>query len=143
VTVYHSCIIGKRVTLHSGVVIGADGFGYYIEVTKANTSLVPPDYIRKQTLVNAERYTTPLLKDYEHTVLTAEEHRRALEYDLFVAFREQMAAHLRRIQRTASFIADLDALLSLAEVATRYDYTCPIVDDGGGATDPGWAASCN
>jgi len=105
-------------------------FGYYIEVTKANTSLVPPDYIRKQTLVNAERYTTPLLKDYEHTVLTAEEHRRALEYDLFVAFREQMAAHLRRIQRTASFIADLDALLSLAEVATRYDYTCPIVDDG-------------
>jgi len=100
-------------------------FGYYIEVTKANTSLVPPDYIRKQTLVNAERYTTPLLKDYEHTVLTAEEHRRALEYDLFVAFREQMAAHLRRIQRTASFIADLDALLSLAEVATRYDYTCP------------------
>ncbi len=105
-------------------------FGYYIEVTKAHAHLVPPDYVRKQTLVNAERYTTPLLKDYEHAVLTAEEHSRALEYDLFIDLRRQMATHIRRIQQTASFLADLDVLISLAEVAVRYDYTCPIVDDG-------------
>ena len=105
-------------------------FGYYIEVTKANARLVPPDYIRKQTLVNAERYINEELKGYEETVLHAEERRQAREYDLFVEIRGRIAGEIRRIQETASRIADLDALASLAEVAERYNYCCPAVDDG-------------
>ncbi len=103
-------------------------FGYYIEVTKANARLVPPDYIRKQTLVNAERYINEELKGYEETVLHAEERRQAREYDLFVEIRGRIAGEIRRIQETASRIADLDALASLAEVAERYNYCCPVVD---------------
>lgn len=104
-------------------------FGYYIEVTKANAHLVPQDYVRKQTLVNAERYTNQALKEYEHTVLNAEERRKALEYEIFVALRRQLASHIRRLQKTASYIADLDALCALAEVAEKHNYTCPTVDD--------------
>ncbi len=105
-------------------------FGYYLEVTKANAHLIPADYVRKQTLVNAERYTNQALKEYEHKVLTSEERRKSLEYELFVAIRKEMANHIRRLQKTASHLADLDALASLSEVAERYDYTCPIVNDG-------------
>jgi len=105
-------------------------FGYYLEVTKANTGLVPPDYIRKQTLVNAERYINEELKGYEETVLHAQERREAREYDLFVEVRGRIAGAIRRLQGTASHIADLDALASLAEVAERYNYCCPAVDDG-------------
>jgi DNA mismatch repair protein MutS len=103
-------------------------FGYYLEVTKANAHLVPDDYIRKQTLVNAERYINEELKGYEETVLHAQERRQAREYDLFVEIREWIAGEIRRIQGTASRIADLDALASLAEVAERYNYCCPVVD---------------
>jgi DNA mismatch repair protein MutS len=103
-------------------------FGYYIEVTKANTDLVPDDYIRKQTLVNAERYINQELKEYEYTVLTAEDRRKEREYDLFVEIRERIAKEIKRIQTTASFIADLDVIVSLAEVAERYNYCCPVVD---------------
>lgn len=103
-------------------------FGYYIEVTKANTRLIPADYIRKQTLVNAERYINEELKGYEETVLNAEERRHAREYDLFVAIRGRIAEEICRIQRTAAQIADLDAVASLAEVAERYNYCCPSVD---------------
>ncbi|MCX7981647.1 MAG: DNA mismatch repair protein MutS [Syntrophales bacterium] len=103
-------------------------FGYYIEVTKANTHLVPPDYVRKQTLVNAERYTNQALKNYEHAVLTSEERRKSLEYDLFVSFRRELIPHIGRIQETASALADLDALATLAHVAEKYDYTCPFID---------------
>jgi DNA mismatch repair protein MutS len=103
-------------------------FGYYIEVTKANARLVPPDYIRKQTLVNAERYINEELKGYEETVLHAEERRQAREYDLFVEIRGRIAGEIRRIQETASRIADLDALASLAEVAERHNYCRPAVD---------------
>jgi DNA mismatch repair protein MutS len=105
-------------------------FGYYIEVTKANARLVPPDYIRKQTLVNAERYINEELKGYEETVLHAEERRQAREYDLFVEIRGRIACEIRRIQETASRIADLDALTSLAEVAERHNYCRPVVDGG-------------
>ena len=105
-------------------------FGYYIEVTRANAHLVPGDYVRKQTLVNAERYINQALKDYEHAVLNAEERRRQLEYDLFLAIRNRIVGEVRRIQATASAIADLDVLASLAEVAERYQYSCPTVDDG-------------
>ena len=103
-------------------------FGYYIEVTKANARLVPAEYIRKQTLVNAERYINEELKGYEETVLHAEERRQAREYDLFVEIRGRIAGEIRRIQGSAARIADLDAVASLAEVAERYNYCCPVVD---------------
>ncbi len=104
-------------------------FGYYIEITKANADHVPDDYIRKQTLVNAERYINQELKEYESTVLNADDARRQREYDLFVGVRERMAGEIRRMQKTAGLLADLDALASLAEVAERYGYACPVVDD--------------
>ena len=104
-------------------------FGYYIEVTKTNTDLVPDDYIRKQTLVNAERYINQELKGYEYTVLNAEDRRKEREYNLFVGIRGEIAREIKRIQATASHIANLDAVTSLAEVAERYNYCCPIVDN--------------
>ena len=105
-------------------------FGYYYEITKVNAHLAPPDYIRKQTLVNAERYINEELKGYEETVLHAQERRQTREYDLFIEIRSRIACEIRRIQETASRIADLDALASLAEVAERYNYCCPAVDGG-------------
>ena len=105
-------------------------FGYYIEVTKANADRVPPEYVRKQTLVNAERYINQELKEYEHSVLHAEERRREREYELFTAVRDEAARQVRRIQATASALADLDALASLAEVAQRDNFCRPEVDDG-------------
>jgi len=105
-------------------------FGYYIEVTKSQTSAVPAEYVRKQTLVNAERYINEELKEYEQTVLHAEERRRDREYELFVEIRERIAGEIRRIQKSASALADLDAITSLAEVAEKYNYCRPAVDDG-------------
>ncbi|MGV8078943.1 MAG: DNA mismatch repair protein MutS [Syntrophales bacterium] len=105
-------------------------FGYYIEVTKANADRVPPEYVRKQTLVNAERYINQELKEYEHSVLHAEDRRREREYELFAAVRDEAARQVRRIQATASALADLDALASLAEVAQRNGFSRPEVDDG-------------
>jgi len=105
-------------------------FGYYIEVTKSQTGAVPAEYIRKQTLVNAERYINEELKEYEQTVLHAEEKRREREYELFVGIRERIAGEIRRIQKSASALADLDATASLAEVAEKYNYCRPAVDDG-------------
>lgn len=107
-------------------------FGYYLEVSRANSHLVPDDYIRKQTLVNAERYINQELKEYENTVLNAEERRKEKEYDLFVAMRKNIADEIKRIQLTADRIADVDALTALADVAERYKYTCPHVDDEDG-----------
>ncbi|MDP2839591.1 MAG: DNA mismatch repair protein MutS, partial [Syntrophales bacterium] len=118
----------KRTGIHSLKVGFNSVFGYYIEVTKANARLIPAEYIRKQTLVNAERYINEELKGYEETVLHAEERRQAREYDLFVEIRGRIAGEIRRIQRTAARIADLDAVASLAEVAERYNYCCPVVD---------------
>ena len=103
-------------------------FGYYLEVTKANADKVPDSYIRKQTLVNAERYINQELKEYEDVVLHAEDRRKEKEYDLFVAVRNRIAGEIKRIQDTASRVADLDALASLAEVAERNKYACPQVD---------------
>ncbi|MDO9515098.1 MAG: DNA mismatch repair protein MutS, partial [Syntrophales bacterium] len=102
-------------------------FGYYIEVTKANSGMVPDEYIRKQTLVNAERYINQELKEYEALVLGAEERRKKREYELFVKIRERIAREILRIQTAASSLADLDAIASLAEVAERYNYCCPRV----------------
>ena len=119
----------KRTGINSLKVGFNQVFGYYIEVTKANAGLVPDDYIRKQTLVNAERYINQELKGYEYTVLNAEDRRKQREYDLFIDIRKSIARDIRRIQTTASKIADLDAVTSLAEVAERYNYCCPVVDD--------------
>ena len=104
-------------------------FGYYIEVTRANSDMVPDDYVRKQTLVNAERYINQELKEYEVLVLGAEEGRKKREYELFVEIREKIAREITRIQQTASRLADLDAITSLAEVAETYNYCCPRVND--------------
>ncbi len=103
-------------------------FGYFIEVSKANTRLVPEDYQRKQTLVNGERYVTPALKAREEEILTAQERMQSLEYDLFVELRDRIAGEARRIQTTADAIATLDTLLSLADVAITKGYCKPGVN---------------
>jgi len=118
----------KRTGINSLKVGFNSVFGYYIEVTRTNTGLVPDDYVRKQTLVNAERYINQELKEYEYTVLNAENLRKEREYNLFVMIRDQVGQEIRRVQTTALRIADLDAISSLAEVAEKYNYTCPTVD---------------
>jgi len=119
----------KRTGINSLKVGFNSVFGYYIEVTRANSALVPDDYIRKQTLVNAERYINEELKKYEYEVLNAEDLRKDREYDLFIRVRESIAGEIRRLQQTAGRIAELDALTSLAEVAERYNYCCPVIDE--------------
>jgi len=104
-------------------------FGYYIEVTNVHRDSIPQNYIRKQTLKNAERYITPELKEYESRVLTADERAKELEYSLFTSVRDEVAKYVERLQNTARAIANLDVLASLAEVAAKYDYTKPQVDD--------------
>ena len=105
-------------------------FGYYIEVTKANTHLVPEHYIRKQTLVNAERYITPEMKEYESVVLTAEERIKEVETELFREVCRQVGAEAPRLLETARALARLDVAAGLAEVAARKGYVRPeIVDE--------------
>jgi len=106
-------------------------FGYYIEVSKANLHLVPSDYIRKQTLVNAERYITEALKEYENKVLGAEEKRVDLEFEIFEQIREAVALENQRIKETAGLIGEVDAFAGLAETADLNGYSCPEVNDGG------------
>ncbi|MGB2958656.1 MAG: DNA mismatch repair protein MutS [Bacteroidota bacterium] len=105
-------------------------FGYYIEVTHTHKTRIPQDYIRKQTLTNAERYITPQLKEYEEKVLHAEEKILSLETRLFNEVRLEVAEHAEAIQEDASAIAAIDSLVSLAAVAVAYDYVCPEVNDG-------------
>jgi DNA mismatch repair protein MutS len=105
-------------------------FGFYIEVTKTHLSRVPPDFHRKQTLVNAERFITPELKDLETKVLGAEEQSRVLEYELFERLRTETAAGASRVQTAARSVALLDVLSALAEVAATEHYVRPAVDDG-------------
>jgi DNA mismatch repair protein MutS len=104
-------------------------FGYYIEVTKSNLHLVPGHYIRKQTLVNAERFITPELKEFETKVLGAEEAICQLEYRLFEEIRKKVSDETPRLQKTASAIAVVDILGAMADIADRYDYVRPIVDE--------------
>ncbi|MDD4091175.1 MAG: DNA mismatch repair protein MutS [Smithellaceae bacterium] len=105
-------------------------FGYYIEVTKANAELVPDSYVRKQTLVNAERYINQELKEFEQTVLHAEEKIRERENELFGALRENLLPDIPEIQYNAFCVAELDATCALAEAAEKYSYVCPEIDDG-------------
>jgi DNA mismatch repair protein MutS len=100
-------------------------FGYYIEITRANLHLAPADYERKQTLANAERFTTPELKDYERKVLDAEEKILALERELFADVRQRTAAQAQRIRATASGVAELDVTAALAQVAAENRYQRP------------------
>lgn len=105
-------------------------FGYYIEVTHVHAARVPPEYRRVQTLKNAERYTTPELKEYEEKVLSAEERSRHLELELFQSLREQVAGHTPRLLRVAEILAELDVLAALAELAASRQYCRPqIVDE--------------
>ena len=106
-------------------------FGYYFEVTNSFQHLVPEDYIRKQTLANAERYTTPRLKEMEDTILNAEDKLYTLEYDMFCEIRDNIAAQLERIQRTAKAIARLDVFASLSYVAERNHYVRPKLNEKG------------
>jgi DNA mismatch repair protein MutS len=104
-------------------------FGYYIEVTKANAALVPDSYVRKQTLVNAERYINQELKEFEQTVLTAEEKIRDRENELFSRLRDDLLPRLPDIQYNAFRVAKLDALCALAEVAEKHAFICPEIDE--------------
>jgi DNA mismatch repair protein MutS len=106
-------------------------FGYYIEITKANLQLAPPDYERKQTLANAERFTTPELKDYERKVLDAEDKILTLEKELFTAARQSAAAQAQRIRASAAAIAELDVTASVAQVAAENHYHRPSFSEDG------------
>ena len=104
-------------------------FGYYIEVSKSYYDQVPDHYIRKQTLVNCERYITQELKDMEHTILSAQDRIVALEYQLFCQVRDAAAAQAPRIQEIAGAVAQTDVLTSFATVAAENNYCMPLVDN--------------
>ena len=106
-------------------------FGYYFEVTNSYKNLVPEDYVRKQTLANAERYTTPRLKELEDTILNAEDKLQTLEYDMFCKIRDSIAMELERIQRTAKAVARLDVYASLSLVSERNHYVRPKLNEKG------------
>lgn len=103
-------------------------FGYYIEVSKGQAEKMPDTFIRRQTLVNAERYITPQLKDFESKILTAEERMSAIETELFTALRLEVAKFAPSVQRLAQALAKIDCLFGLAYVAKTHSYTRPIVD---------------
>jgi len=106
-------------------------FGYYLEVTKPNLHLVPADFERKQTLVNAERFTTPELKQYESKVLEAEEKIVEIERRLFSELRAAIAGEAKRIRQTSLALAETDVLLALANIAAERAYARPTLDDSG------------
>jgi DNA mismatch repair protein MutS len=106
-------------------------FGYYIEITRPNLPLAPADYERKQTLANAERFTTPELKDYERKVLDAEEKILSLEKELFAEVRKSVAAQAQRVRASAGAIAELDLTAALAQVAAENRYQRPSFSDDG------------
>ena len=106
-------------------------FGYFFEVTNSYKDLVPEDYIRKQTLANAERYTTPRLKELEDTILNAEDKLQTLEYDVFCKIRDTIAQELVRIQNTAKAVAKLDVYASLSLVSERNHYVRPKLNEKG------------
>ena len=106
-------------------------FGYYLEVTNSYKDLVPDYFERKQTLVGAERYITPRLKELEDMILGAEDKLNALEFELFKNVRDTIAEEIERIQKTAEALASIDALASLAHVAERNEYVCPKINEKG------------
>ena len=106
-------------------------FGYYFEVTNSFKDMVPDYFVRKQTLTNAERFTTDELKQLEDVIMGAEEKLVSLEYDLFCQVRDSIAAQVVRIQKTAKAIAGIDVFCSLSSVATRRNYVKPSINEKG------------
>lgn len=104
-------------------------FGYFFEVSRAQAAAMPDDFIRKQTLVNAERFISPELKELENKISSAQEKRLELEYRLFIEIRKKMASQSERLLDTASIIAGIDFLTSLASIAKKYHYTRPAIND--------------
>ena len=119
----------KRTGIHTLKVRYNKVFGYYIEVTRAKSDAVPDEYIKKQTLVNAERFITPELKEWEVRLLTAEDEAKAVELTLYGEILDNIRRHTTRIQDTADEIATLDTLLSFATVSSEMDYVRPIIND--------------
>ncbi len=105
-------------------------FGYYIEVTRSNLSEVPDRYIRKQTLVNAERFITEELKEKESMILGASDRLNALEYQLFTELREKISGEIKRVQQAAALLAKLDCYVGLADAAVRNSWCCPEIEYG-------------
>jgi DNA mismatch repair protein MutS len=103
-------------------------FGYFIEVSKANSALVPENYIRKQTLVNAERYITDELKEYESTVLNAHDKRSKMEYEIFKDIRDQIHSHHKIISELSKYLSLVDCILGLSELADHFDYSKPSIN---------------
>src|SRR5438045_6106431 len=106
-------------------------FGYYLEISKANLQLVPPDYERRQTLVNAERFSTPELKQYEAKILDAQEQIVEIERRIFAQLRTFIAGEARRIRQTALALAEVDVLASLAQIAANRGYCRPQFHESG------------
>lgn len=104
-------------------------FGYYIEVTSANKDMVPENYIRKQTLANAERFITPELKEHESKVLNAEKNQNDLEYKMYCDLKRELAPKAKLLHQVALSVARLDTFLSLAQVASERNFVCPEVDE--------------
>jgi DNA mismatch repair protein MutS len=107
-------------------------FGYYIEISKSNLNAAPADYIRKQTLVNCERFVTPDLKEREALILNAEEKMFAMEYEIFIDVRSRVAGHTKDLQSVSQTLAEMDVLLSFASVAAEKKYSRPVLDGKGG-----------
>lgn len=106
-------------------------FGYYIEVSKGQSSSVPPYFVRKQTLVNAERYIVPELKEFENKILGAKEKIEQLEYYLFDELRTLIRGKIKEIQETARAVSYIDVLTGLAEAAYKYNYVRPELNNNG------------
>jgi DNA mismatch repair protein MutS len=104
-------------------------FGYYIEVTRSYLNQAPKSYLRKQTVANGERFITPELKEYESKVLHSEERMKSLEYEIFVALRQEIAREVGRLLNLSQVLAELDVLVSLSLVALENSYICPVVDE--------------
>ncbi len=104
-------------------------FGYYIEITKSNLQSVPDNFVRKQTLANAERYIVPELKEFENKILGAQERIEQLEYHLFGLLREKVREQLVSLQDTARLLADIDVFMALAVAADKYNFVCPEIND--------------
>jgi len=121
----------KRTSINSLKIRFNQVFGYYIEISKPNLHLAPADYERKQTLVNAERFTSPELKEYERKILAADERILAIERQLFIDIRSGIAAKAARLRRTASAVAQLDVLASFAKLAADRGYVRPEFNDSG------------
>ena len=116
-------------------------FGYYIEITNAHRDKIPAEYIRKQTIKNAERYVTPELKEYEEKVLTADEKAKELEYELFLDLRDAVAADRRRMQSTAAVLAQIDVLRVPGRVGPAAELLPAGNRRGAGVEDRRWAPS--